>query len=157
MDSSHAQVAADIALGATASPARFTRSGHSTPSLLTLLKPAQLAFSATKSEVAWGAADDAAAAKKISDEAAAAKVTAMEEDLRKMSAMVQELARDLGAERAARLQLEETIQVWEQHYRDEEASEWVSESTSASSASGRKVHFDDDPSGAPPRRWPHVD
>ena len=82
MDSSHAQVAADIALGATASPARLTRSGHSTPSPLTPLKPAQLAFSATKSEVAWGAADDAAAAKKISDEAAAAKVTAMEEDLR---------------------------------------------------------------------------
>ena len=109
MDSSHAQVAADIALGATASPARLTRSGHSTPSHLTLLKPAQLAFSAAKSEVAWGAADDAAAAKKISDEAAAAKVTAMEEDFRKMSAMVQELARDLGAERAARLQLEETI------------------------------------------------
>ena len=126
MDSSHAQVAADIALGATASPARLTRSGHSTPSPLTPLKPAQLAFPAAKSEVAWGAADDAAAAKKISDEAAAANKAAderhkqVEEDLRKMSAMVQELARDLGAERAARIQLQEIIQTWEQHYREEQ-------------------------------------
>ena len=66
--------------------------------------------------MAWGAADDAAAAKKISDEAAAAKKAAderqkqVEEDLRRMSAMVQELARDLGAERAARIQLQKIVQ-----------------------------------------------
>ena len=47
---------------------------------------------------------------------------AMEEKFQKMAAMVLELTQDLGAERAARLKLEETIHAWEQQYSDEEAS-----------------------------------
>ena len=49
------------------------------------------------------------AAKKISDEAAAAATNAIDDKFQKMADMVLELTRDLGAERAARLKLEETI------------------------------------------------
>ena len=49
----------------------------------------------------------------------------MEEKFQKMAETVLALTQDLGAERAARLQLEETIQVWEQQWDAQEASEEV--------------------------------
>ena len=114
-----AQDGADVALGSAAAAASLTRAGRSptragstppsglsTPSPLALLRPAQLVFSPAKPEVAWGAADDAAAAKKAADE----RQKQVEEDLRKMLAMMEELKHDLASERAARVQLQETVQ-----------------------------------------------
>ena len=108
------QYVATVAQGSAttaATPARtgaFTlRAGSSNPSdaslpsPLTPLNPVQLAFPSAETEVAWGAADDAAAA----NEAAEERHKQVEEELRNMKAMVQELARDLGTERAARTEL----------------------------------------------------
>ena len=79
--STKAQDDAAVALGSAAAAAGLTRTGRSPiragstppsgvslPSPLTPLRPAQLAFSPAKPEVAWGAADDEAAAKKAADE-----------------------------------------------------------------------------------------
>ena len=152
-----AQVVADVALscaaaaGAASSPARPTTaerlpkragstppSGASLPSPLALLKPVQLAFPLAKTEVAWGAADDAIAQKKAADE----RQNKMDDDLRKMLAMVQKLdqdleneraariqmSRDLEMERATRIQLQMDAQAWEQHYCEEQnAYEWQEE------------------------------
>ena len=167
-----AQVVADVALGsaaaagAAASPARLTKaerspnragstppSGTSPPSPLALLKPAQLAFSPAKPEVAWGAADDAAAAKNAADE----RQKQVEEDLRRMSAMVQKLDRDLEneraariqmdrdleTERAARIQLQKIVQTWEQHYREEQdADDWQEEAEAQGPMAAENGHHD---------------
>ena len=180
-----AQGVADVALGSAAAAARLTRAGRSPtragstppsgvspPSPLALLRPAQLAFSPAKPEVAWGAADDAAAAKKAADE----RQKQVEEDLRKMLAMMERLNQDLAseraarfqmdqhlaAERAARIQLQKVVQSWEEHYREEQdAGDGSAEcprrllrldeedAEAQGPTSYEHYHFDDEPVGPP--------